>query len=75
METPETLRLKCQHLRIDKGFKYGTNGVLAEAISTRDDKISPENLCMALTGYRTGPRYIEILERLYEFLSNHPGKS
>lgn len=74
-ETPATLRLKCQHLKIDKGFGYGTNAVLAEAVSTPDDKVSPQTFCMALTGHRTGPRYIEILGRLHKFLSNHPGRA
>mgnify|MGYP006294291577 len=74
-EVPETLRLKCQHLKIDKGFGYGSNPILAKAISSPGNEVSSQSLCMALTGHRRGPRYIEILEQLHEFLSNHPGRS
>jgi len=66
---PENLRLECRHLMIDCGYGYGTHPVLAEAISTKTDRISPQVLSMALTGYRTGPRTIEILERLYNYLN------
>lgn len=70
---PENLRLECRHLMVDLGYGIGSQPLLAEAISTETDKVNPNALSMALTGYRTGPRATEILERLYEYLTNGPG--
>lgn len=69
-QTPENnLRLKCQHLKIDKGFGHGTNAALAEAISTPDDPVHVNTLVMALTGNRRGPRYVEVLKKVHNYLS------
>ena len=48
----------------------GSRPILATEISTPDDKVNSNSLTMALTGYRNGPRYGQIINRLNAYLKN-----
>ena len=67
----ETLIKNCKKMMVDLGLDaMGCRPILAMEISTPDDKVNSKSLTMALTGYRNGPRYGQIIDRLNEYLRN-----
>lgn len=60
----EDLRIECELLRVKAGMhKRGSCTLLAKAL-----EVNRSNLCMALSGYRAGPREEELLKRLCAYL-------
>ena len=65
------LHKDCKKLMIDLDLdRPGSVEVLAREISTEENPVNRNSLNMALTGYRQGPRYQEILKRLHSYLNN-----
>ena len=70
MET-ETVIKNCKKMMVDLDLDgLGFRPILAKEISMPDDKVNANSLTMALTGYRNGPRYGQIIERLNVYLKN-----
>lgn len=65
----EPLRKECKKLMVDCNLELrGNQGVLAEMVSTPEDPVNTNSLCMALSGYRQTLRSKELLERLRDQL-------
>lgn len=71
MENIEILIKNCKKMMVDLDLDgMGSRPILAIKISTPDDKVNSNSLTMALTGYRNGPRYGQIIDRLNAYLKN-----
>jgi len=65
----EPLRKECKKLMVDCELELrGNQSALAEMISTPEDTVNTNSLCMALSGYRQSLRSKELLERLRDQL-------
>jgi hypothetical protein len=65
MDDLNVLRQECERLMTDHGyFKRGGKKNLARQINT-----PYQSFIMALSGYREGPKYIQILQNLKKHLS------
>ena len=80
METPQNIdniRLACRHLLVDLDLdRRGSYGVILPRLSEKMGKsVSKSILIMALTGYRSGPAYQNLLVALNDLLKNWPQKA
>jgi hypothetical protein len=73
----DDLRKTCKHLMVDLELdRRGSYAVIAPRLSGKMGKdVNVGSLIMALSGFRQGPAYLELLLALHDLLKNWPQKA
>ena len=72
-EHTEALRKEVRKLMIDRGVEYGSLHIMADALTERTGRrVSRQNVCFALTGYRQTKAYHRMLLDLKAILEVWP---
>jgi hypothetical protein len=73
----EQLIKSCKHLLVDLDLdRPGSHAVILPRLSEQIGKpVHKNSLGNALTGFRTGPSSVELLEALHDILENWPSKA